>query len=180
MHYTELEIIDKMQFCKKSDPNVIKGYLLQLPEWRDLVFKRHIKYINSILQPGSSYLMIAHEQGYSMESIENIFRKIQTCLRLEIEYKNNKTVKEYNNKVKKLDIRNSSKDEMLNSVFKYINSIPNINSEKIKDPMRLKVLKLIIEENDIIDLEKKLGINASSIYDCLFSSENSSIFIDLK
>ena len=176
MHYTELEIIEKMQFCIKSDPDTIRGYISQLPEWRDVVFKRHIKYINSILKH-TTYHEISRVQGYSMEGIENIFRKIQTCLKLELDYKYNA---KSNETVKKQIVRHDDKDDMLHNIFEYIKSLPSINTKNINNIYRYQLLKLILEGNTVIDIENKMGISADEIYNYLISSETNTIFNDLK
>lgn len=172
MHYTELEIIDKMKFCRKSNPDLIRNYIKLLPEWRNILFERHIKYVNSILRY-STYKEISNIQGYSIDGIENIFRKIQTCLELELEYK-------YKSKINKYKVRNNDKDDMLNSMFKYIKSLPYINKKNIININRYQILKLILENNSICEIENKMGIDSDKIYSYLISSETDTIFNDLK
>lgn len=176
MHYTELEVLDKMNNCYHSDKTVILNYLTQLPDWRSRVFPRHKKYIISLVI-GLSYQEISHKFGYSIEGIENIFRKIQTCLKMELDWdKENTKIKE---EVKKERIK-TDKDELLIYIFNYLKSISDINVNGILNPIRKNIVKLVLKNKTIEEMENSLGIDANSIYYMLFTNENDSIFIDIK
>lgn len=175
MHYTELQIIDKMKHCIRSDRSIILNYLTQLPDWRALVFPRHKKFIIALIC-GETYMDISKKYGYSLEGIENIFRKIQVCLKAELDWEKEQASKAI---VKKERTR-TDKDNLLRSSFNYLRSLEDINTSNISNPIRKSILNMALNGQPLEKIEKALGVDANSIYHYLFTSESDSIYIDIK
>lgn len=187
MKYTELEILNYMNENKKLDVNLIFFYIKTLPNYRTAILPRHNKFIKSLINNQGSIIHVAKEFEYSVNSMNNILKKIQTYMQLQYNefIEEGKEISKYNplyNYIiddNKEEIK-SSKNQIRKSthVLKLERLIEN-NPDWyyfIQDPIQRNLVKLLLNGEDYISIEKKFGIQREIVYRKVFKKNYNSVF----